>query len=94
MANLSKFTAAENKRLKGLRQKAKMKSGASNLQGKVKDTVEKTGKSASHRQYFDELGRNPFERERLFNPPVKKKKGGPILMSPRKQMACGGKVHK
>lgn len=25
---------------------------------------------------------------------VKKKKGGPILMSPRKQMACGGKVHK
>jgi len=26
--------------------------------------------------------------------PVKKKKGGAILMSPRKQMACGGKVHK
>jgi len=25
---------------------------------------------------------------------VNKKKGGPILMSPRKQMACGGKVHK
>jgi hypothetical protein len=26
--------------------------------------------------------------------PVKKKKGGAILMSPRKYMACGGKVHK
>tara|TARA_R110000772_G_scaffold29957_4_gene74741 strand:- start:2015 stop:2191 length:177 start_codon:yes stop_codon:yes gene_type:complete len=26
--------------------------------------------------------------------PVKKNKGGAILMSPRKQMACGGKVHK
>jgi hypothetical protein len=26
--------------------------------------------------------------------PVKKKKGGEILMSPRKYMACGGKVHK
>jgi len=26
--------------------------------------------------------------------PVKKKKGGAILMSPRKQMACGGRVHK
>lgn len=24
----------------------------------------------------------------------KMNKGGPILMSPRKQMACGGKVHK
>ncbi len=26
--------------------------------------------------------------------PVKKNKGGAILMSPRKYMACGGKVHK
>jgi hypothetical protein len=26
--------------------------------------------------------------------PVNKNKGGAILMSPRKQMACGGKVHK
>jgi hypothetical protein len=26
--------------------------------------------------------------------PVKKNKGGAILMSPRKLMACGGKVHK
>lgn len=26
--------------------------------------------------------------------PVMKNKGGAILMSPRKQMACGGKVHK
>lgn len=25
---------------------------------------------------------------------VRKNKGEPILMSPRKQMACGGKVHK
>ena len=38
-------------------------------------------------------GKDPIKRMNKGGA-VKKKKGGPILMSPRKQMACGGKVHK
>ena len=40
------------------------------------------------------LGYVPYKLKKIGKNPVKKKKGGPILMSPRKQMACGGKVHK
>jgi hypothetical protein len=46
---------------------------------------------------MDYVGNNIFtEKELNLNKggAVKKNKGGPILMSPRKQMACGGKVHK
>ena len=46
---------------------------------------------------MDYVGNNIFtEKELNLNKggAVRKNKGGPILMSPRKQMACGGKVHK
>ena len=76
MANLSKFTAAENKRLKGLREKAKYQS--------LPTLGELDGIMPMHM---------PLPKSKP-KAPIKRNKGGAILMSPRKQMACGGKVHK
>jgi hypothetical protein len=84
MANLSKFTAAENKRLKGLREKARYQS--------LPILGELDGGGTFR---LDDVMPVPMPLPKSKpKVPIKRNKGGPILMSPRKQMACGGKVHK
>lgn len=120
MANLSTATKAENKKLSALRQEAKMKAGAADLQKKVKAAVAASTSKQTLKDYNPGTSiramdpkpmplpkskpKNPNKKESsgvIFDTTgtqpgktIKRNKGGPILMSPRKQMACGGKVHK
>ncbi len=122
MANLSTATKAKNKKLSALRQKAKMKAGAADLQKKVKAAVAASTSKQNFKDYnpgtpMQFLDYNPkpmpLPKSKPKNPnkkessgvifdttgtqpgkTIKRNKGGPILMSPRKLMACGGKVHK